>query len=136
MKLKRTLFAYTFVLFLVTLLIVNFNSELEAMSANGDNEYLAFAEEMPAPVGGMSAIVKHIKYPMIAEKSKIEGTVYLQAFINESGSVEKVIILKDIGGGCGEAAVEAVKKASFTPGKMKGATVKVKLSLPIAFKLQ
>lgn len=62
------------------------------------------------PVGGMGAIVQHIKYPMIASKNKIEGTVYLQAFIAENGTVEKVIVLKDIGGGCGDAAVEAVKK--------------------------
>lgn len=133
MKPNKTLFSYLFVILQFGFLVYIHSHEL---NANGENEYLAFAEEMPSPIGGMGAIVKNIKYPIIASKNKIEGTVYLQAFIAENGTVEKVIVLRDIGGGCGDAAVEAVKNVKFTPGKVKGSPVKVKLSLPIKFKLQ
>ena len=132
MNIKRITTFSIFILSYIIFSTVPAAAEIE----NGDEEYLAFAEEMPSPVGGMSEIIKNIKYPMIAQKNKIEGTVYLQVFIDESGNPNKVIVLKDIGGGCGEAASEAVQKVKFTPAKMKGAAVKVKLSLPITFKLQ
>lgn len=127
---------FTFISILITFYVISSVSLPATEIINGDEEYLAFAEEMPSPIGGIPAIIKNIKYPMIAEKNKIEGTVYLQVFIDEAGSPNKVIVLKDIGGGCGEAASEAVQKVKFTPAKMKGAPVKVKLALPITFKLQ
>ncbi len=104
--------------------------------ASEGEQYLAFAEKMPAPVGGLPSIYKKIKYPHVAKKAGIQGKVYLIAFVDESGNVEDVKILKGIGGGCDEAAAEAVKKTNFTPGENKGKPVKVKLSLAIQFKLK
>ena len=101
----------------------------------GDEEYLAVAEEMPAPVGGLAAIMKKITYPEIAKRQQIQGKVFLLAYIDEKGKVDDVKVIRGIGGGCDEAAVDAVKKSSFTPGKIKGAATKVKLSLAITFKL-
>lgn len=102
---------------------------------SGDEEYLAFSEEMPSPVGGMEAIMKIITYPSIAKKSGTQGKVFVLAYINENGSVHDVKIVKGIGAGCDEAAVDAIKKTKFNPGKNKGTAVKVKLSLTINFKL-
>ncbi len=45
-------------------------------------------------------------------------------------------IIKGIGAGCDEAAIDAVKQTKFTPGKQKGKPVKVQVSIPIVFKLQ
>jgi protein TonB len=105
------------------------------IAETGEEEYLAFAEVMPAPDGGMGSIIKNIKYPEIAKKTKLQGRVYVLAYIDEQGNCVDAKVVKGIGGGCDEAAVEAVKKAKFAPGKNKGAAVKVKLSLPIEFKL-
>lgn len=100
-------------------------------------DYLAFAEEMPKPIGGVEAIYKHItSYPNAAMAAGIEGKVYVLAFINENGTVDKVKVVKGIGGGCDEAAVKAVRETKFTPGKAKGKAVKVKTSLAIVFKIQ
>lgn len=101
----------------------------------GDEDYLAFAEEMPAPIGGMPAIIKLITYPTFAKNANVEGKVYVLAYINEKGGVDDVKVLKGIGAGCDEAAIDAVKKSKFTPGKNVGVNVKVKLSLTITFKL-
>lgn len=103
---------------------------------NQDDGYLAFAEEMPEVQGGLPSLYKTIKYPEIARKAGISGRVYVMAFIDESGNVHDVQVIKGIGGGCDEAAVEAIKKTKFLPGKNKGQAVKVKLSLPINFQLQ
>lgn len=101
----------------------------------GDEDYAAFAEEMPSPVGGMVSIQKHITYPSIAKQAGIEGKVFVLAYIDDKGNVDQVKVLKGIGAGCDEAALEAVKKSKFTPGKNKGVPLKVKLSLTINFKL-
>ncbi|QQS35449.1 MAG: energy transducer TonB [Ignavibacteriales bacterium] len=102
---------------------------------SGDEEYLAFAEEMPSPVGGLEAIMKSIVYPSLAKNAGVQGKVFLLAYINERGGVDDVKVVKGIGAGCDEAAVDAVKKNKFNPGKNKGSAVKVKLSLTINFKL-
>ncbi|MGE5499489.1 MAG: energy transducer TonB, partial [Syntrophothermus sp.] len=98
--------------------------------------YLAFAEVMPEPVGGLPAIYKKITYPAIAKSAGLEGKVYVLIFVNESGSVDNVKVIKGIGGGCDEAAIDAVKSIKYTPGKNQGVPVKVKLSLAINFKLK
>lgn len=102
----------------------------------GGEEYLAFAEEMPSIVGGLEAIYKNIKYPEMAQKAGVSGNVYVLAFINESGNVDDVKVVKGIGAGCDEEVVKAVKQAKFTPGKNAGQNVKVKLTLSISFKLK
>lgn len=118
-------------------LIVSAPNKLNADSGNNqDPGYLAFAEQMPEVEGGLPALYKHIKYPEIAKKAGISGKVYVMAFIDESGSVTDVQVIKGIGGGCDEAAVEAIKKAKFLPGKNQGQPIKVKMSLPINFQLQ
>ncbi|MGE5683005.1 MAG: energy transducer TonB [Bacillota bacterium] len=106
------------------------------LSSQQEDPYLAFAEVMPEPVGGLPAIYKKIVYPNIAKSAGLEGKVYLLVFVNENGGVDNVKVIKGIGGGCEEAATEAVKNVKYTPGKNKGVPVKVKLSLAINFKLK
>ena len=99
------------------------------------DDYLVAAEVMPEPVGGITAIYKNISYPSAAKAANTQGKVFLMVMVNENGSVDEVKVIKGIGNGCDEAAIDGVKKAKFTPGKSKGATVKVKLALAIEFKL-
>lgn len=120
------------VIFLFVLVNLESNS---AKPVGGDEEFVAFAEVMPAPVGGMASIVKLIKYPEIARQSQVQGRVYILAYIDENGVCSEAKVIKGIGAGCDEAAVEAVKSVKYTTGKNKGKPVKVKLSLPLEFRL-
>lgn len=104
-------------------------------ASNAGEEYLAFAEQMPAPEGGLQAIYSKVEYPKTAVNAGLQGKVYVLAFINENGGVDEVKIIKGIGGGCDEAAIAAVQSTKFSPAKNKGVAVKVKYSLPITFKL-
>ena len=122
----------SFILFFAILALFTFENQCVAQQGN---EYLAFADKMPEPVGGLTSIYQTIQYPETAKKAGIQGKVYVLAFINENGGVDDVKLIKGIGAGCDEAAIEAVKKAKFTPGKMGGNSAKVKLSLQIQFKL-
>lgn len=98
--------------------------------------YFVAVEEMPEPVGGIKAIQEKIVYPEIAKRAGVEGKVYVLAFVDESGNVTKAQVLKGIGAGCDEAALAAVQKTKFKPGKQRGKPVRVQVSIPIIFKLQ
>ncbi len=97
--------------------------------------YFVAVEEMPEPIGGIKAIHDLIIYPEIAKRAGIEGKVYVLAYLNEEGIVVKTEIIKGIGGGCDEAAEYAVKHTKFTPGKQRGKPVRVKVMIPIVFRL-
>ena len=98
--------------------------------------YFVAVEEMPEPIGGIKAIQEKIIYPEIAKRAGVEGKVYVLAFVDEEGIVTKAQIIKGIGAGCDEAALDAVLKTRFKPGKQRGKPVKVQVSIPIVFKLQ
>ena len=98
--------------------------------------YFVAVEEMPEPVGGIKGIQEKIVYPEIAKRAGVEGKVYVLAFVDETGTVTKAQVLKGIGAGCDEAALDAVLKTKFKPGKQRGKAVKVQVSIPIVFKLQ
>jgi len=90
---------------------------------------------MPEPIGGIVNILKDLVYPEEAAKNKIEGRVMVSFVVDEKGNVTKPTVITGIGYGCDEAAVKALSTAKFTPGKENGKTVKVKLVLPVMFKL-
>lgn len=98
--------------------------------------FFVMVEEMPAPIGGMYAIQENITYPEIAKRAGIQGRVFVKAFIDSTGTVVKTELLRGIGAGCDEMAMEAVQKVKFTPGKQRGKAVNVQVTVPILFQLQ
>jgi TonB family protein len=100
------------------------------------NIYFVAVEQMPEPIGGLYAIQSKIKYPEEAKRNGIEGRVFIQAFIDETGNVADAKVIKGVGSGLDEAALEAVKQTKFIPGKQEGKPVKVQVTIPIVFKLQ
>ncbi len=98
--------------------------------------YFIVSEDNPEPIGGLAGIQKKIIYPEIAKRIGVEGKVYVLAFIDESGTVTEAKITKGIGAGCDEAALDAVMKTKFIPGKQRGKPVKVQMTIAIDFKLQ
>ena len=62
--------------------------------------------------------------------------MFLQFIVDEQGNVSDPIVTRGIGAGCDEEAVRAILEAKFKPGKQRGKAVKVKMSLPITFRLK
>lgn len=98
-------------------------------------------EEKPEPNGGFSAFYKYVqknlKYPGQARRMNIEGKVFVQFIIDKDGSITKVKAIKGIGAGCDEEAVRVISGApKWNPGKQRGRPVKVRMTLPITFKLR
>lgn len=94
------------------------------------------ADVMPEIVGGLKEVYKNIKYPRAASMNNVEGRVFVRFIVDENGNVKKPEVLKDIGAGCGEAAIEGIKKVKFTPATNGGQPVSVYYTLPITFKIQ
>lgn len=104
------------------------------------DEIFDVVETMPTPPGGMEGWNKYLssnlKYPTQARRMGIEGTVYVVFVVNTDGSIQDVEILRGIGGGCDEEAMRVVANApNWEPGKQRGKPVRVKMRLPIRFKL-
>ena len=99
------------------------------------DKYFEAVEDLPIPIGGIAGIQKKIIYPEIAQRAGIQGRVLVKAFVDENGKVNKAEIVKGIGAGCDEAAIAAVLKTRFKPGKQRGKAVRVQVSIPILFKL-
>ena len=76
-------------------------------------------------------------YPEIAQEAGIEGTVIVQAFINNKGIVEETIILKGVPNtGLDEAAAKAIMQTRFRPAKQRDRPVGVWISIPVHFTLK
>ncbi len=99
-------------------------------------EIFVVVEEMPDLIGGLGEIQKKIRYPEIARKAGVEGRVILQFIVDENGNVTEPAVVRGIGAGCDEEALRVVREAKFKPGRQRGKAVKVKMSLPITFKLK
>jgi protein TonB len=97
-----------------------------------------FVEQDPVPPGGdlQSYFAKNIKYPQKAINADIEGKVFVTFVVTSSGDIDDVKLLKGIGYGCDEEAIRVVKAMpKWTPGKNGGREVKVRMNIPIVFKL-
>lgn len=85
-------------------------------------------------------LYKNLKYPAIARINKVEGTVVIQFLVDVDGFLNEIKVVKDIGKGCGEAALKVIHSMNdmdqrWTPGMQKGREVSVYYTLPVRFRL-
>jgi protein TonB len=107
----------------------------EVIEESEEPTFFVAVEEMPQPIGGLQGIQEKISYPEIAKRAGVEGKVFIRAFVDETGTVVNAEVVKGIGGGCDEAALEAILKTKFTPGKQRGKPIKVQVTVPVHFRL-
>jgi protein TonB len=93
------------------------------------------AVETRPDCGGIESLQEHLEYPRIAERAGVEGNVYVQFVVSETGAVTDPVILKSDHSIFDTPALEAVQKLSCTPGKQRGTPVKVLMTLPVRFRL-
>ncbi len=106
-----------------------------ATEAEEDEEVFIVVERMPELIGGLEGLQSRIVYPEIARMAGIEGRVIVQFVIDARGNVLNPVVVRGIGAGCDEVALEAVKSARFTPGMQRGRPVRVSYTLPVTFRL-
>ena len=113
----------------------------DAENDNSEGMIFTVVEEEPASFPGgedemYKFIAKNLQYPEEAKKKGIEGKVHVSFFVEVDGSITNVKVLRDIGGGCGEAAVRVVKSMpKWNPAKQRGEYVRMLMILPFSFML-
>ena len=73
------------------------------------------------------------KYPDVARRAGHEGHVTIEFTVDVDGKPVDIQVVKPIGSGFDEAAIEAVKKWRFAPAKRGGEHVPMRVRLPIRF---
>jgi len=74
------------------------------------------------------------KYSQEARKKKYEGVVILFVTVTAEGRVTNVQVVKSLGMGLDEKAIEAVRKWRFKPALKDGKPVDVQLPIEITFR--
>ena len=110
-----------------------------SLNAQPSDGVFMIVEDMPSMLPndqeGLKQLQQQIKYPEIAKKAGVEGRVFVQFVVDEEGNVMDPIIQRGVGAGCDAEALRVVKTLKFKPGLQNGEPVKVKLALPITFRL-
>lgn len=126
---------------------------------NGDTTIYQIVEQMPrfpiceildttvevkkrcAEEAFLAFMYENIRYPIEAMQQNLEGTVVVSFVVEKSGHISQPGIVKDIGGGCAAEALRVVEGMRemgmrWVPGMREGDTVRVKLSIPLRFRIE
>lgn len=104
------------------------------------DEIFTVVEQAPVPTGGYSAFYKYVsetlKFPKTALFLNIDGKVFVQFVVDQEGKISDVVVLKGIHADCDAEAVRVITNSPpWIPGKQRGRPVKVRIVIPIHFKL-
>ena len=104
------------------------------------DEVFVIVENQPEFPGGDSAlfmfICMNLSYPDQARDNGLEGVVMVRFVVKKDGTIGNVMLVRDIGGGCGQAVVEMVKSMPrWKPATQSGKPVNCEFILPVKFQL-
>ena len=114
---------------------------MQKVNTGDDDDIFDVVEEMPVFPGGqtglMEFIAKNLRYPVKAQKEGIQGRVIARFIVEKDGSVSNLAVARR--SASSELDAEAIRVLStmpkWTPGKQRGKEVRVKYTVPIAFRL-
>jgi len=105
------------------------SDKIKETSSESKSSFVAF-EEPPQVIGQISPI-----YPPEARNKGIQGRVILEVSILKDGSISDIEVKRSDNSLLNEAAIDAIKKVRFKPGKAKGMPIDTKVVIPIDFRL-
>lgn len=115
--------------------VLNMADEMPYLISCGDNDLEEEKRNCTKKLL-LSHLIKNLKYPAIARETEIEGIVIISFVIDRNGNLKDIEIIRDIGGGCGAAAIKVIKQlTNWVPGKHNHQPVNVKYVIPVKFKL-
>ncbi|MCA9783567.1 MAG: TonB family protein [Calditrichaeota bacterium] len=106
---------------------------------NSDDEVVDFfaIEQQPELVGGNEALYKLVRYPEMAQKAGVEGVAQIGFIVGADGIPREFTVLgerpKNLG--FGQAAIDALSKMTFKPGRQRDRFVSVRMQQTIRFQL-
>ncbi len=102
---------------------------------------VVIAEVMPSFAGGLEEfykfVGKNLKYPAQARRIGVEGKVFVNFVVDKDGALSDIAVVRGIGAGCDEEVLRIIKMSpKWNPGLQRGNPVRVRMIMPITFKLQ
>lgn len=106
-------------------------------SNKGETEREPFVavEVMPKLKGGMQALYDNLTYPRRAQQAGIDGRVTLRFTVAADGSVHDITAMGNPHPLLERAAIDALKKVTFEPGRQRSRAVPVRITIPVTFSL-
>ena len=97
-------------------------------------------EDMPTFPGGVTELMNYLSknthYPAATKRDGIQGRVVVSFIVEPDGSISNTKLVRSIDANLDQEALRVVSEMpNWTPGKQGGNAVRVRYSLPIAFKL-
>ncbi len=89
----------------------------------------------PSISGGLGSLYMRVDYPVAARQQGIDGRVILTFVVDEDGYPHQVEVTQSAHPLLDSAAVRAVRRTVFVPGRHNGKPVSVRMRLPIRFQL-
>jgi TonB family protein len=102
------------------------------LTPSGDKIYVSGGPVKPP----MALSMPMPSYTQEARDARIEGIVLLQAIVRKDGTVDSFKVLRGLGYGLDESAIDTVaKRWRFQPGTLNGQPVNVQANIEISFRL-
>ncbi|MDR1286237.1 MAG: energy transducer TonB [Treponema sp.] len=100
-------------------------------------QYLPMHQVSVPPVFDSGLVMSLLPYPPIALRSNVEGRVILELFIDRTGLVRNITVMRENppGYGFGEAAVRAFTGLRCVPAQANGESVSVRYRYPVTFRI-
>lgn len=121
---------------------VEFNEPVEEVmkEENEDDKIFTIVEQSAEYPGGTEAMIKflqkNMKYPAVARRMNIEGSVFVSFVIDKEGVLSEIQVIKGISAECDKEAARVIKlMPPWKPGKQNGKAVRCRFVLPVKFKL-
>ena len=97
-------------------------------------------EQMPSFPGGMEALMqylaKNMRYPVEAQKNKVQGRVVVGFIVSNDGDIKKAHILRGVDPELDAEAIRVIESMPrWMPGMQRGKAVAVSYTLPVMFRL-
>ena len=117
---------------------------VEITSASTEDMPFLIVEKMPSFRGGdlndfRAWVQEHLQYPAEAVKRNIQGRVVVTFTIEKDGSVSNIQILQSPDKLLADEARRVIASSpagAWTPGEQRGQAVRVKLTVPVDFRIQ
>lgn len=100
-----------------------------------EEEIFLVVEKMPEIIGGLGELYKYVKYPEVARKAGIEGTVVVQIVVTPDGKPSQPQVLRGVHELLDKEAVQGVMQLSFKPAMQRARAVPVYMTIPVRFDL-
>lgn len=121
--------------------MVDFSNMVIEEETRDAGEIFMIVEEMPEFPGGPEALQKYlateVRYPVIAQENGIQGRVYVQFVIDQTGQVTNATVLRGVDPSLDREALRVVQAMpKWKPGKQRNRAVRVSYTVPINYVLQ